>query len=160
MGVLLYSQNRRTFISLIDFDLHSNEYEIVNPREIEDDCREYGGNITLNADDRSKGAAFLTRNSPGDIFVFFMVDKYEQIIFEQIIETEEREYCGFPYYAADTVYFFRVAYGGGQRPFEALKILERKDGASTQTYLFGPMPLMTRRDLMHRTQMPVINQYN
>jgi hypothetical protein len=121
-----------------------------------DDCRGYGGNLTLKADDPSRGVAFLTRNYPGDIFVFFqLMDNDRKILVEQVIETDQREYCGFAYYAVDSVFFFRLAYGAGERPFEALKVLEKRENAKTQTIYFGPMPLMNRNDLMHRTQMPV-----
>lgn len=128
----------------------------MNPTEILDDCRDYGGNITLKADDPTRGVIFLTRNCPGDIFIFFVLDDNQQISFEEIVETENREYCNFAYYAENSVFFFRMAYGGGERPFEALKILERGENPTIQTVSFGPMPMMNRNDLMHRTQMPVL----
>lgn len=168
-GLLLYSQEGRTFISVVNFNFpDGNSYELLHPEEIVDDCREYGGNITRKEEDSNQGVMFLTRNCPGDIFVFFMLDKEQQIHFELTIETESREYSGFGFYTLDCFYYFRMAYGGGgfhfkccrnnlslERPFGALKLLEKRENAETQTVYFGPMPLMNRRELMHRRQMPV-----
>ena len=83
------------------------------PFEIDEDCKEYGGSITSKADDPTRFVVFLTRNCPGDIFLFFVINDRDEIVIESRMETEEREYYGFGYYAGNSLYFFRMAYGGG-----------------------------------------------